>query len=145
MKKLLSAVLFSLFTTVCSAELVVGYAAVLSGPRWTITNVNVAAADKFYVGLSTSSVNYMALDLLVNAANLTRFNVYGDYGTRVGGTSHAYFVGYGYTLGSDLHLNLRDELNANWNCFLNSNMSGDCTVYTSASRLIGSIHLSWNP
>lgn len=147
MKKILAAVLLSCVATVSSAALNVGFAAVLSGPRWAITNVNVATADKFYVGLSTASVNYLALDLLVNAANMTRFNVYGDYGTRVGGTSHGYFVGYGYTFANDsgLHLNLRDELNANWNCILNADLTGDCQVYTSASRLIGTVRLNWLP
>lgn len=145
MKKSLAAILFSLSAAACSAQLVTGYAAVLSGPRWTITNVSVGSSDRFYVGLNSTSVNYMALDLLVNAANLTRFNAYGDYGTRTGGTGVGYFVGYGYTQGSTLHLNLRDALNSVWDCYLNANMTGDCAVYTNLSRPIGSVRLTWNP
>ena len=146
MKKLIATLCFSIFATICSAQVVTGSGSVVSGARWTITNISVQPSNLFYVGLEKVSSNLLALDLVFNNLRFLRFSTYGDFGASAGGTDIRHFSGSGYLFPSGLvHLNLIDSFVANWDCYLNANLSGTCRVYDSSGSDIGEVRLSWSP
>ena len=146
MKKLLATLFFSLCATITSAQVVNGSASAISGARWTITNSTVVTSDRFYVNLDNVTSNLLALDLVFNSQRFSRFSTYGDSGSRAGGTGNSNFSGYGYLLSNgSVNLYVTDSLGSGWNCYLEANLNGSCTVYTSSSRRLGEVRLNWNP
>lgn len=146
MKNLIATLLLCFCASMSWAQTVAGSATSISGARWTITNSTVQPSDLFYVGLQNVNANLLALDLVFNSLRFTRFSTYGDYGTRAGGSEVRSFSGYGYLFpNGSVHINLTDSLTLNWDCYLNSSLTGSCVVYTSASRRLGEVRLTWNP
>ena len=146
MKKLLSTLFFCLFATISSAQTITGSASAIRGARWTITNSTVLTSDRFYVDLDNVTSNLLALDLVFNSQRFSRFSTYGDSGSRAGGTGYNIFSGYGYLFSNGgVNLFVTDSLGSTWNCYLEPNLNGSCTVYTSSSRRLGEVRLTWNP
>lgn len=146
MKKLLATLFLCLCANISSAQTITGSASAISGARWTITNSTVVTSDRFYVNLDNINSNLLALDLVFNSQRFSRFSTYGDSGTRAGGTGISYFSGYGYLLSNGgVNLYVTDSLGSSWNCYLEANLSGSCTVYTSSARRLGEVRLTWNP
>lgn len=144
MKKLIAALLLILSSSATFAQVTSGLAGVVSGAKWSLTNISVSNSDLFYVALDKSSSNALALDLVINASRFVRFSTFGDVGTRAGGVGFLTFVGYGYVLSNGgLHMNLRDALGTNWDCYVDSAFFGSCNVWTINARYLGQVRLRW--